>query len=119
PAADRPDRAAAAAVAAHLYDLRLGAGALGAVRVVVFGSAAAQHPRRGRFEPQSRRFPDRDFQACEDAVMDESRFDPLDYVSVSNRRKWWFIVPVSLALVIGGLLVWMLPRTYQATTTIA
>jgi polysaccharide chain length determinant protein (PEP-CTERM system associated) len=51
--------------------------------------------------------------------MDEPRFDPLDYVSVFNRRKWWFLVPVALALVVGGLLVWQLPRTYQATTTIA
>src|SRR5215475_693183 len=51
--------------------------------------------------------------------MDEPRFDPLDYVSVVNRRKWWFIVPVALSLVVGGLLVWKLPRTYQATSTIA
>ena len=51
--------------------------------------------------------------------MDEPRFDPLDYVSVVNRRKWWFIVPLALALIVGGLLVWKLPRTYQATTTIA
>jgi len=51
--------------------------------------------------------------------MDEPRFDPLDYVSVINRRKWWFIVPMTLALIVGGLLVWKLPRTYQATTTIA
>src|SRR5437868_9786221 len=51
--------------------------------------------------------------------MEEPRFDPLDYVSVFNRRKWWFIVPVVLSLIIGGLLVWQLPRTYQATTTVA
>ncbi len=51
--------------------------------------------------------------------MDDPRFDPLDYVSVFNRRKWYFIVPVALSLVIGLLLVWKLPRTYQATTTIA
>jgi len=51
--------------------------------------------------------------------MEEPRFDPLDYVSVFNRRKWWFIVPVALALVVGGFLVWLLPRTYQATTTVA
>jgi succinoglycan biosynthesis transport protein ExoP len=51
--------------------------------------------------------------------MDEPRFDPLDYVSVFNRRKWWFIVPLAIALVVGGLLVWKLPRTYQAATTIA
>ncbi len=51
--------------------------------------------------------------------MDETRFDPLDYLSVFNRRKWWFFVPVVLSLVVGALLVWMLPRKYQATTTIA
>jgi len=51
--------------------------------------------------------------------MDEARFDPLDYVSVFNRRKWWFIVPVVLSLIIGAVLVWTLPRKYQATTTIA
>lgn len=51
--------------------------------------------------------------------MDEARFDPLDYVSVFNRRKWWFVVPVVLSLVVGGFLAWQLPRTYQATTTIA
>jgi polysaccharide chain length determinant protein (PEP-CTERM system associated) len=51
--------------------------------------------------------------------MDEPRFDPLDYVSVVNRRKWWFIVPVALSIVVGVLLVWLLPRTYEATTRIA
>jgi succinoglycan biosynthesis transport protein ExoP len=51
--------------------------------------------------------------------MDETRFDPLDYVSVFNRRKWWFIVPVALSIVAGIVLVWKLPRTYQATATIA
>ena len=40
--------------------------------------------------------------------MDEPRFDPLDYVSVVNRRKWWFIVPLALALIVGGLLVYSL-----------
>src|SRR5262245_23147024 len=51
--------------------------------------------------------------------MDEPRFDPLDYLSVCNRRKWWFIVPVVLSIGVGGLLVWQLPRQYQATTTVA
>jgi len=51
--------------------------------------------------------------------MDEPRFDPLDYVSVFNRRKWWFIAPVALAIVVGIALVYALPRTYQASTTIA
>ncbi len=51
--------------------------------------------------------------------MDEPRFDPLDYVSVFNRRKWWFIVPVAVSLIVGLLLVWKLPRQYQATATVA
>jgi succinoglycan biosynthesis transport protein ExoP len=51
--------------------------------------------------------------------MEEARFDPLDYVSVFNRRKWWFIVPVGLSIVVGLVLVWLLPRIYEATTTIA
>lgn len=50
--------------------------------------------------------------------MEEPRFDPLDYVSAFNRRKWWFIVPVALSIVSGVLLVWMLPRSYQSTATI-
>jgi succinoglycan biosynthesis transport protein ExoP len=51
--------------------------------------------------------------------MEDPRFDPLDYVSVFNRRKWYFIIPVAASVVIGLLLVWKLPRTYQATTTVA
>jgi uncharacterized protein involved in exopolysaccharide biosynthesis len=51
--------------------------------------------------------------------MEEPRFDPLDYVSVFNRRKWWFIVPVALSIVVGMVLVWELPRMYQASTTVA
>src|SRR5262249_2722744 len=78
-----------------------------------------QHVTGRDDQPQPDWIPDRDLQAHEDAVMDEARFDPLDYVSVFNRRKWWFIVPAALSLVIGALLVWKLPRTYQATTTIA
>jgi polysaccharide biosynthesis transport protein len=50
--------------------------------------------------------------------MEEPRFDPLDYVSAFNRRKWWFVVPVALSIVIGGLLMWLLPRSYQSTATI-
>ena len=50
--------------------------------------------------------------------MEEPRFDPLDYVSAFNRRKWWFIIPVGLSIVVGLLLVWLLPRSYQSTATI-
>src|SRR4051812_35042356 len=116
---DRRAPAAAAPIAAHAHGDRLGTAAVDAARRLS-PTGAADQPSRGRLpRSQPRRFPDRDFQAYEDAVMDEPRFDPLDYVSVINRRKWWFIVPMTLALIVGGLLVWKLPRTYQATTTIA
>jgi len=51
--------------------------------------------------------------------MDEGRFDPLEYVSVLRRRIWWFVVPVALSVVAGVLLVWLLPRSYRATTVVA
>jgi polysaccharide chain length determinant protein (PEP-CTERM system associated) len=50
--------------------------------------------------------------------MEEPRFDPFDYVSAFNRRKWWFIVPVAASILVGVLLVWLLPRTYQSAATI-
>jgi polysaccharide chain length determinant protein (PEP-CTERM system associated) len=50
--------------------------------------------------------------------MEEPRFDPLDYLSAFNRRKWWFVVPVGLSILVGLLLVWLLPRSYQSTATI-
>src|SRR5262249_16040122 len=109
----------AAAIAAHLFDPRLGAGAVGAYRRLLRAREADQPARRRPVVSQSRRVPNRDFQASEGAVMDEPRFDPLDYVSVLGRRKWWFIVPVVLAIFAGTLAVWKLPRSYQATATIA
>ncbi len=51
--------------------------------------------------------------------MDEPRFDPLDYVSIFIRRQWWFLVPLAVSVVVGLLLVWKLPRTFQATATVA
>jgi polysaccharide chain length determinant protein (PEP-CTERM system associated) len=50
--------------------------------------------------------------------MEEPRFDPLDYVSVFNRRKWWFIVPVAVSIVVGVALVWTLPRSYDSYATV-
>ena len=46
--------------------------------------------------------------------MEERSFHPLDYVSVLRRRMWWFITPLVLCLVIGGLLAIFLPRTYKS-----
>ncbi len=50
--------------------------------------------------------------------MEEPRFDPFDYVSAFNRRKWWFIVPVAASVIVGLLLVWLLPRTYQSAAVL-
>ena len=50
--------------------------------------------------------------------MEERQFHPLDYVSVLHRRKWWFIVPMVLCTIAGGLLAVFLPRTYRSVAEI-
>ena len=50
--------------------------------------------------------------------MEERQFHPLDYVSVLRRRKWWFIAPLVLSLVIGGVLATTLPREYTSEAEI-
>lgn len=46
--------------------------------------------------------------------MEERRFDPLDYVAVLQRRKWWFIVPLVLCVLGGAALAMFLPREYRS-----
>ena len=50
--------------------------------------------------------------------MEERPFDPLDYVSVLRRRKWWLIVPVAASVVLGALLALFWPRTYLSEAEI-
>lgn len=50
--------------------------------------------------------------------METRSFHPLDYVSVLRRRKWWFIVPLALSIVIGGLLAKFLPKEYYTEAEI-
>jgi polysaccharide chain length determinant protein (PEP-CTERM system associated) len=50
--------------------------------------------------------------------MEERRFHPLDYLSVLQRRKWWFIVPMSLSVVVGLALVLFMPRQYKSQAEI-
>jgi succinoglycan biosynthesis transport protein ExoP len=50
--------------------------------------------------------------------MEERRFHPLDYLSVLQRRKWWFIVPMALSVVVGLALVLFLPREYKSQAEI-
>ena len=44
--------------------------------------------------------------------------NPAAYIKVFFRRKWFFIAPTFFGLVIGIVLCFLLPRTWQATTII-
>lgn len=46
--------------------------------------------------------------------MEERSFHPLDYVSVLQRRKWWFIVPLVVCILGGAALAMFLPREYKS-----
>ncbi len=50
--------------------------------------------------------------------MEDRRFHPLDYLSVLQRRKWWFVVPMALAVLVGVALVLFLPRQYKSQAEI-
>ena len=50
--------------------------------------------------------------------MEERRFHPLDYTSVVRRRKWWFIAPLALSIVVGAILAMTLPREYTSAAQI-
>jgi polysaccharide chain length determinant protein (PEP-CTERM system associated) len=50
--------------------------------------------------------------------MEERRFHPLDYLSVVQRRKFWFIVPLVLSLLVGSALALLLPREYKSQAEI-
>jgi polysaccharide chain length determinant protein (PEP-CTERM system associated) len=50
--------------------------------------------------------------------MEDRPFHPLDYVSVLRRRKWWFVVPLVTAIVVGTLLAVFLPREYKSEAQI-
>ncbi len=50
--------------------------------------------------------------------MEERAFDPLDYLSVVRRRKWWLILPLALGVVVGALLAALWPKTYMSEAEI-
>jgi polysaccharide chain length determinant protein (PEP-CTERM system associated) len=50
--------------------------------------------------------------------MEERRFHPLDYMSVLRRRKWWFVGPLALCLLVGTALALFLPREYKSQAEI-
>jgi polysaccharide biosynthesis transport protein len=51
-------------------------------------------------------------------MTDTPRFHPLDYLSVVRRRKWWLILPLAAAVIVGAVLAVLLPREYLSSTTI-
>jgi polysaccharide chain length determinant protein (PEP-CTERM system associated) len=50
--------------------------------------------------------------------MEQHSFHPLDYLSVANRRKWWFISPLIACLVLGALTAAVWPRKYLSKAAI-
>jgi len=50
--------------------------------------------------------------------MEERAFHPLDYLSVIRRRKWWFVVPVAVSIVVGTLLAALWPQEYISVAQI-
>jgi polysaccharide biosynthesis transport protein len=46
--------------------------------------------------------------------MEERSFHPLDYLAVVRRRKWWFIAPFVLSILVGTGLAMFLPREYKS-----
>lgn len=50
--------------------------------------------------------------------MEERTFHPLDYVSVIRRRKWSFIVPLVVSLLVGLVAAKLWPREYHSEAKI-
>jgi len=50
--------------------------------------------------------------------MEQQTFHPLDYMTVVNRRKWWFVVPLLVCLAIGAATVAIWPKKYLSRASI-
>ena len=51
-------------------------------------------------------------------MIEPQSFHPLDYLSVANRRKWWFIVPLVVCIAAGAALLAVWPKKYLSRATI-
>jgi len=50
--------------------------------------------------------------------MEQQSFHPLDYLSAAHRRKWWFILPLVVCIVLGAIAVKVWPKKYLSKATI-
>ena len=50
--------------------------------------------------------------------MEQHAFDPLDYLSVANRRKWWFVLPLIACIALGAAVLAVWPKKYLSKATI-
>ena len=50
--------------------------------------------------------------------MEPKPFHPLDYLTVVNRRKWWFVAPLLVCLALGALAVVVWPKKYLSKAAI-
>jgi polysaccharide chain length determinant protein (PEP-CTERM system associated) len=50
--------------------------------------------------------------------MEPKPFHPLDYLTVVNRRKWWFVAPLLVCLALGALAVAVWPKKYLSKAAI-
>lgn len=51
-------------------------------------------------------------------MMEQQSFHPLDYLSVANRRKWWFIIPLIACIALGGAVLAVWPKKYLSKAAI-
>lgn len=64
---------------------------------------------------QMKEYPEDEYENGESA---KQQIDPRYYLSLLSRRRWYFIVPFCLLIIVGCLLAVKLPKIYQATTLI-
>ena len=50
--------------------------------------------------------------------MEQQSFHPLDYLSVANRRKWWFVVPLVVCIALGVVTLQVWPKKYLSKAAI-
>ena len=51
-------------------------------------------------------------------MMEQQSFHPLDYLSVANRRKWWFVLPLVTCIAIGAAVVSVWPKKFLSKAAI-